>query len=322
MRRIYERDTDALFLRKFRTDENFGRLFLERASGVEMSSLPEVTGQTRHRQSSGTIDIELRTPNGMIFLIENKIDAGYSVTRSGEGQVDRYVRSITHLKAKGIECCSVLLAPAAYLTASRSSDTFDCQVAYEDLRQALTGDDLTILDNAIIQASTPYEPVANELTMDFFSRYQRFVVTRYPSLILKHTPNANGVRPDASRTFYFDVPKTLSLTHEVPRPKMSLQCWDSGAPSASVKIMIGRWGKYAKDLDVPDSLTDIGAYLRPAAQSLGLVVDTPRLDTQDSFDQQLPEVVDGLEAAARLQAWWAENSDVLREWSGFIEDQP
>ena len=96
---------------------------------------------------------------------------------------------------------------------------------------------------------------------------------------------------------------------------MSLQCWDSNAPSASVKIMLPRWGRYAQLLTKDDSLADIGAYLRPAGQSLGVVVDTPHLETQREFADQVEEVTEGLEAALRLQSWWADNHRLLQIWN-------
>jgi hypothetical protein len=118
-----------------------------------------------------------------------------------------------------------------------------------------------------------------------------------------------------SRTIYFDVPRTLRLHTDVPRPRMSLQCWDSGAASASVKIMLGNGAALADRLSVPQSLRDIGGYLRPAGRSLGIVVDTPRLDTQRPFDEQADDVTEALEAAVRLQGWWNENDDTLRQWA-------
>jgi len=96
---------------------------------------------------------------------------------------------------------------------------------------------------------------------------------------------------------------------------MSLQCWDSGARSASIKIMVGGWGRFSSNLNAPSSLSDIGAYLRPAGKSLGFVIDTPLLDTQIDVNAQLTEVTEGLEAGLRLQSWWNNNGAVLRRWA-------
>ena len=55
--------------------------------------------------------------------------------------------------------------------------------------------------------------------------------------------------------------------------------------------------------------------LRAAGRSLGVVIDTPRLETQQPLSVQVAEVVEGLEAALRLQSWWNESEEQLRVWA-------
>jgi len=281
MSRVYEKDTDALLLRLLRTDAPFRAAFVQHALGEALSDGEiQVAAQTRHRGSTGSIDLELRLPDGTILLIENKIDAGYSTTRTGVGQVARYAESVRILNEGGRRAKSVLVAPRLYRRATRNLRGFDAYVDYEDLRDSLRRADLELLDAAIRQAAAPYEPEPNPASANFFKQYEAFVQSQFPRLIVKGNPNADGIRPTGSHTIYFDVAKTLLPHPGVPKPRMSLQCWDSGAQSASVKIMIGGWGSYSFQLRGPPSLSDIGGYLRPAGRSLGLVVDTPRLDTQ------------------------------------------
>jgi hypothetical protein len=132
---------------------------------------------------------------------------------------------------------------------------------------------------------------------------------------MKRDPNANGIRPTDSRTIYFDVNRILKTHLNVPKPKMSLQCWDSAAPSASVKIMMADLAHLADTLKNPQDLEDSGGYLRRAGRSLGIVIDTPRLETQRPLEDQADDVVEGLEAALRLQRWWDNNATLLRSWS-------
>ncbi len=87
-------------------------------------------------------------------------------------------------------------------------------------------------------------------------------------------------------------------------PKISVQAWDSNASTASAKLMIADWGIHAAKAPPPASLRDIRAYLRPAGRSLGLTIDTPRLETQSLFAGQEVAVRAGLEAIARLTLWW------------------
>lgn len=315
LERIYERDTDALFLRSLRANPSLVGAIARLATGNSYAEIAEVKGQVRHSVSTGSIDIVVRFPGGPILLIENKIDAAYSITRDGHGQPQRYQRAVAAYRDAGTDAFSILLAPKTYLQCSRLADLFDAQICYEELRPFLSGNDLALLDAAILQAEAPYEPVANAHSGEFFAAVRELIERRFLSLIMKHNPNDGGVRPDDSRTIYFDVPRTLHLHRGVPRPRMSLQCWDSAARSASVKIMLADRARLSGALKLPTSLTDIGGYLRPAGRSLGIAIDTPRLETQTPFKEQADDIVEALEAALRLQRWWNENGDLLREWA-------
>lgn len=313
--RIYERDTDVLFLRLLRDRPEVAVVLAELATGRRPISATEVKGQVRHATGTGSIDIFVRYRGGPVLLIENKIDAAYSITREGHGQPQRYQRSVAAYREAGAEAFSVLLAPTNYLSGSRLADLFDARIAYEKLRDLVEGKDRALLEAAILQAEAPYEPVANAHAGEFFAEVRQLIAGHFPDLVMKHDPNDGGVRPDASRTIYFDVPRTLRLHAGVPRPRMSLQCWDSAARSASVKIMLSDRAAVADRLSVPQNLADIGGYLRSAGRSLGIVVDTPRLDTQGPFGEQAANIVEALEAALRLQGWWNENSDILLQWA-------
>lgn len=72
------------------------------------------------------------------------------------------------------------------------------------------------------------------------------------------------------------------------------------------------WRARAGSIPVPASLAEIGGYIRPTGRSLGLVIDTPQLDTQMPFDAQVAAVEEGLEAARRLARWWNHHADTLK----------
>jgi hypothetical protein len=205
-----------------------------------------------------------------------------------------------------------LLAPEIYLAGTRHANTFDHLVSYEALRRALNGQDLTLLDAAIAQAATPYDPVPNDSSGAFHADLKAFASLHFPELVIKKNPNGNGVRPSGSNTIYFDVPITLKKWPHLPRPRMSLQCRDLGAPSASAKIMLGGLACRAENTCEPDSLLEIGGYIRPAGQSLGLVLDTPQLDIQKPLNTQVEETEEGLDAVRRLTAWWNRHAKSLQ----------
>lgn len=306
MKRIYERQTDALFLAAFCRNPSFVAAFLNLIEGIPGNKVRCVASQTRHRGTgqTGTIDLEITCEDGLTLLVENKIDAGYSVTRVGDPQPERYQASVAAMRAEGRCAASVLLAPEVYLLGTRHSAKFDHQISYEALRPIFQGDELALLDAAILQAGTPYNPEPNPLSADFFAAYADFACQHFPELVIKRNPNGNGVQPTGSNTIYFDVAKTLRDWAHLARPRMSLQCRDSLAPSASVKIMLGGWAANAQTVRAPDNLAETGGYIRPAGRSLGFVIDTPQLDTQIPFSVQISEVEKGLEAALRLAAWW------------------
>ncbi|MGQ0583967.1 MAG: hypothetical protein ACT4O6_18675 [Reyranella sp.] len=317
--RIYERHIDEVIVQRLRSDDVFAGKILGLFGILDKDSVVSVSRQTRHRDASGTIDVDIRCKSGRRFIIENKIDAGYSVTRHGDGQPERYLRTVSAYREAGQQVSSVLIAPRKYLQSSKSACIFEYQVEYEQIVDWLSGDHRFFVERAIAQAELPYEPLENIRTGEFFSAYRAMVMERFPILILKTEPNSKGIRPDDSRTIYFDVKKTLAFHGDLPVPRMSLQCLDQSVASASVKIMIGGWGRFCSSIPACESLKDLGAYLRPAGRSLGIVIDTPRLETQQSLAEQLDKVVEGLEAALRLQHWWEHNANVLRQWQVIVE---
>lgn len=286
--RITEAQIDALFACNLGRPE-FATAFLSLA-GVR-GRIARISTQHPHPMGRGSGDLHLMLIDGAEILVENKIDAAWSV--AGESQPIRYRESIAILRGRGIKSGSLLLAPQVYLSASRDGAMFDSQVSYEACLDHLAGDDQNCLAAAIAQAGRPYEPEPDQASGDFFSAFRGHVSTRYPQLVLKREPNGNGVRPTGSRTFYFESARTLRLHVGLPKPKMSLQAWDSGASSPSVKIMVG-------------------GYIRPAGGSLGLVIDTPRLDTDRPFINQGAAVDVALNKAADLKAWWDAHGAALR----------
>lgn len=320
-RRINEAEIDVLIEQLLRRGGSIAKRFLSASLPSDLHApIRSISRQTRHRGSTGTIDIEIVLRNGLHLLVENKVDAGWSFTSEGEPQPERYRRSVGALLSRGVPAFAVLVAPMAYLSGSRHAASFNGQVAYETLAEGLDGSEERLLRAAILQAETPYEPVPNPLSGQFFTDFEELVRSEFPRLVLKRNPNGGDTRPTASRTFYFDAKRMLRVHSDVPLPRISLQAWDSNAPSASAKLMIRGWGSLAGCAAAPDSVISIGAYLRPAGRSLGIVLDTPRLDTQAPFETQIEAVRKGLRALDFLRAWWNDNGSDMARWQAQAEE--
>lgn len=320
---IREQAVDEVLARRLATDPSFAGSFaavVARQTGVTLDgSVFAVRQQVRHGANSGTVDIEARLVNrgtvSCALLIENKIDAGFTPT-----QPMRYAASVQARRARGERAWSVLCCPAAYATASRHAVHFDIVVSYESMIDWLAGGDRALLEDAIRRFAMPYEPVNVPEVQDFFTDYARICAEIAPSLALKRNPNTAGERPDGSHTIYFDVKACLPRWDFLPTLRFSHQCWDSGAKSPSVKIMIEGWAAHLGVLGsaAAADLSGTGLYLRKAGRSLGIVRDTPRLDHTRRADGQRWQIEDGIRSAAMLQSWLQDNETCLRRWAAAI----
>jgi hypothetical protein len=313
--RISEAQADRAITRLLRASPVAQRRLLA-AIGPDFAdaSVIEIDRQRRHAVDTGSIDLVMHLSSGWQLLVENKIDAGWSVTRDGQAQPLRYGRTISALEVQGHKVMSVLVAPRTYLEASRHASGFQRMVAYEQLIDDERSAEADLLRAAIRQAETPYEAVPNALSEDFFACYADLMAREYPALVLKRNPNGGETRPIGSRTFYFESKRMLRSHPGLTLPRISVQAWDSNASTASAKLMIADWGTHATKAPPPESLRDIGGYLRPAGRSLGLTVDTPRLETQSRFAGQEEAVRVGLRAIAHLTGWWNVSGMDMLDW--------
>lgn len=313
--RIREAELDACLARLLGANDPAAARFVAAVLPADLRApVARVDRQTRHVGSSGSIDLDVTLDNGIRLLCENKIDAAWSVTACGGAQPERYHRSSADLLARGVPALSVLVAPQVYIDGSRQAGRFDAVVPYETIADGLAGAEGDLVRAAILQAETPWEPVPDDRCAAFHAAYAELVAAEFPDLVLKTNPNGGATRPVGSRTIYFDAPRMLRDHDGVPRPRISVQSRDSGAGHPSAKFMIGGWAALADAAPPPETLTEIGAYLRPAGRSLGLVIDTPPLDVLAPFSPQRDAARVGLAAIDRLRRWWNAEGAVLARW--------
>lgn len=300
--RITENEVDAIFAIAFETSSEFCDL-VRKQLGLEGSGVAErVSRQVRHYSDAGTIDLDV-VLSGRRFLIENKISAYWSFTRMGEAQPDRYERS-----ANGYRALSVLIAPRTYLGGAKS-ETFGARLSYEGLLSAFSGEQYDRLCAAIRQAIVPPENPDYARTV-FFHETSSLMQRVAPTIWMK-TRDRNR----DSYTVHLDVPRSVSLHPDLPRPKIFLQFRE-----ANVKLMIAKWGWSVERLRAHGGLEDTGIKLLRVGKTgtLGLRLPTPFVDCTKPFETQREKVAEALVTTARLCRWWDENPEILRSWQEVV----
>jgi len=325
---VFERDIDALLERRLRTDVRFRNSMLSLLADrcpLVITSFKKigVERQVHHQGATGTIDLLVRLSDGNSgetgrLLIENKLDSGFT-----PNQPERYASSAFAMSDSKCSAISVICAPRDYLSKSKYLAPFQARISYEDIAMWLDGEDRELIEAAILRFSMPYEPEPMPAVAEFHEGYVILAAERAPELVVKRNPNTANVRPEHSRTIYFDVKKCLPSWPFLPTLRFSHQCRDSTAASPSVKIMFDGWAQYEgllRKLAFP-VLRNTKLYLRKAGRSLGLVHDTPRMDNKRPVALQMDAVVTGIRAAASLRAWTYAHEEILREWSRVVENE-
>lgn len=162
--RVSKARIDALVARNLLRPA-FGAAFL-RCLSIE-GNIVQVNCQRPHPLGSDSIDLWLRLADHTVLILENKFNAAWNVTDSGEDQPARHQANVDGLRLRGICVHSVLLAPRIYLAGGRQAVPLDRQLPYEILLPLLAVDDQAVMAAAIRQAATPYEPMPDPPTVDF-----------------------------------------------------------------------------------------------------------------------------------------------------------
>ena len=288
-----------------------------------------VEHQVPHRGARGTADLVLRILSKetlkALILIENKIDAGFT-----PDQPARYARCRDeHIAGRSAPLVATLLAsPAIYIAGSRLKDAFDGTLSYESLLPLLDAADRTTLELAIERAESPYEPVPVEAVMGFFDGYAAIAAESFPDLRIKTNPNSANARPEASRTIYFDARasgfRSYPFLMKGDKPasiRVSHQCWDSSAPSASVKLMVDGWASRMQMVlpILQPALRGTGLYIRSAGRSLALVSDTKRLSNMRPATGQRAAIEEALSQLRRVRDVWNGMEAVLAQAVGALK---
>ena len=316
--RIVEAIVDEALAGVLSRDSAFASLLAGLVGSEVVFDSISVDRQQRHTGATGTADIVVtywyRGRAALQLLVENKVDAAFTPDQPARYRISQQARERA---GEAERVLTVLMCPEAFAAATRHAGAFDSVVTYKSMLAGVEAPERRLLDMAIQKAVMPYEAEDVPEVSRFFADLAPVVAEVAPTLVLKRNPNVDGARPGASRTIYFDVRKTLIVPPGLPPIRFSLQCWDSGVPTASAKIMLGDWAKYIGTVRplATAALKNTGFYVRPAGSSLGIVADTPRLDTRKPAAEQAQEIREALGATASLAAWWNESGQTLVAWA-------
>lgn len=318
---VVEADVDLVLERAFLHRPGFATKFAIAAGYPADPDRVAVQRQRRHDGSSGTIDLVVTYLSGsrpvLQILVEDKVDAAFTPR-----QPERYGMSRDARIRAGVadRVATVLACPGIYAGASRHAGGFDAVVTFEEMALWLVGPDRDLLEAAVAKARTPYEALDVPEVSGFFAGLRLLAAREHPGLVVKPNPNVDGARPEASRTVYFDVGRTLASHPGLPTVRFSLQCWDSGAPSASAKVMLAGWAAHAGIIRARagKALEGTGLYVRTAGGSLAIVADTPRLDNRRPVEEQADAVRAALSSASRLAGWWNRSGAELAELARLV----
>jgi hypothetical protein len=328
---VSESSIDRLIARTLEEDMSAAQAVLAAASPLNAQLAFDHTTvhqQVRHRSTHGTADLvlHLRRKGRLqaLILIENKIDAVFT-----PDQPERYrICRDAHITARSAPVVATLLvSPSIYIAGSRLKEAFDGTLPYEHLLAFVNKTNRAMLESAIERASSPYEPVPVEAVISFFDGYTKIVAETYPDLRIKTNPNSGNARPEASRTIYFDARASgfrrypFLLKGDKPASfRVSHQCWDSSAPSASVKLMLDGWANRlaaAAPILQPE-LRGTGLYLRSAGRSLALVADTTRLNNMRSASTQRAAIEQALHQLRLIRDVWNRMEAVLAQTAAVV----
>jgi hypothetical protein len=329
---VTESSIDRVLARLLNSSNSAVRAFLSAAApsggGMQFDRVT-ISAQVPHVGTHGTADLALHlwSENQLLalILIENKIDAGFT-----QDQPARYAicRDAHLMRQPASIVATLLVSPSVYVAGSRLANAFDGTLSYERLLPFLEGADRALLELAIERAASPYEPVPVAAVMGFFDGYAAIVADGFSDLRIKANPNSANARPEASRTIYFDARasgfRQYAFLKKGDKPasiRVSHQCWDASAPSASVKLMLDGWAGHvvAASKFLLPALKGSGLYLRPAGRSLALVAHTKRLDNMRPAGDQRAAIEEALSQLRHIKNVWNGLEDVLGEISAALK---
>jgi hypothetical protein len=326
--RVRERDLDHFLVEELEASPAFRTWFL--AQAAEHFDAPiEALVRLRKSPARGDgrqTDVQLgffAADDDLIACvgIESKVTADFQ-----GGQALAYANETARLRRLlgQRKACSVLVAPAARLRTIVGTEHFDSVLSIEamsaHLARRLEDADLdpelrarlkvriALLETLCGKRSgSAWTPATVEVKRDFADAYAALAAEMLPHLTVR--PSSDGPR---ALTRFFD-----GLKRDAGFPFPVVLKHEYGSIQAGTKyVNLQFTGAADKASDVKagwDQLGDTGGYMLAGGKSLFFRIDTPAIDPLgETFAAQRVAVQIGLQAVARLAAWFDAHQTILK----------
>lgn len=283
--KVLERDIDLLMINKLLVDKNILDLFLKKIGKPDYKIASIQHSLTDQEDGESDITVILEKGNSRIgLLIEDKIDA-----IAMPNQRNRYnIRGNKGIENQQYsEYFVFMIAPADYLKENAEAKLYENQIAYEELKEALSNDIFasTLIEKALEEKKNGYVAIENEMVTEFWKKYYEFIRNNYPKIKIHEINGPRGSR--AAWPEMITDRQQVVIIHKSDRGYMDLT-FNKMANHVSV------FNKYTEN-KIPK-----GYNIVKTGKSLSIRLEVPVIDFKSDFDNYIDEMHECMGCAMKL----------------------
>lgn len=338
-----ERDIDLLLVEELYAAHDFV-VWMAAQCGISGRLVSwDVKHSKRRTRSRREIDIFVETGHvdgtRAALLIENKLDA-----TEQPDQAESYRKELEVLDEGFHRAAMIIVCPEAY--SAQYPDfigKFDATVTYEmiaawfrDQIDEAGADTIlrhdfraAILDQAIHKHRRGYTPIPDKVVGNFNALYVALLEQIEPDI--RPGPSMLGsARPRESTSMIFDQNTSLKPLPRDIRPRRFAHELGRGSEQRAnyVAVAFAGWGVALPAIrsQLEEDARPLGAEFeaqKPTKNrpnpALKMLIASPPVDNQGSFDTQREEIETGIQTAKALRRWLIENEATLRRWQTLVQ---
>ena len=280
LKAAFERDVDMVLVRAFCEQNAVTRLFLQ-----EGDCIVEVqhSAMELHGESDLQVIVE-RNAQRHAILIEDKVDA--------QAQPDQYQRYCER-GARGVAegrwagYTVYIAAPQKYLESDREARKYPNKVSYEDIRDLLTEDkvSLAIIETALKKSEGMLPSVVDEAVTAFWDAYYNYHQEQMPHLLLHVNRGKKG--PNATWPDFRTVLSDTKILHKSERGVVDLQFRGMAEKISSLQKVVAPY-------------MDADMWVEKAGNSAVIRLRVPVMDFSKEFNSYIEEIKIVFSAIDRL----------------------